>query len=121
MERRGNDATALLLAAARHLAPLDPALARMTYLEALGTAAFASWLGGSAGVREVAHAARAAPPAPRLRAIDLLLDGLTIRFTQGYAAAVLPLRRALAALSRADAADEGTQWVWLGCLVAADL
>ena len=37
-----------------------------------------------------------APPRPRPpRAIDLLLDGLATRFTDGYAAGVAPLRRAL--------------------------
>jgi DNA-binding CsgD family transcriptional regulator len=120
-QRHGTDAPPRLLDAARHLAPLDPAMARETYLEALGAAILAGRLGGSGGVWEMASATRAAPAAPRPRPIDLLLDGLTVRFTQGYSAAVSPLRRALAALRRIDAADEGARWLWLACRVAADL
>jgi DNA-binding CsgD family transcriptional regulator len=120
-QRHGSDAPTLLLEAAHHLAPLDPAAARETYLEALGTAVFAGRLHGKAGLREVAAAARAAPPAPRPRAIDLLLDGLIIRFTQGYSAAEPPLRRALAALSGIDASDDDARWLWLACRVATDL
>ena len=120
-QRHSSDASTLLLEAAHQLAPLDPAAARETYLEALGTAVVAGRLGGSAGLREVAAAARAAPPAPRPRAIDLLLDGLIIRFTQGYSAAAPPLRRALAALRGIDAADDGARWLWLACRVAGDL
>ena len=57
---------------------LDPALARETYLEALGAAIFAGRLGNGIGVREAAEAARAAPPALQaMRAADLLLDGLS--------------------------------------------
>jgi DNA-binding CsgD family transcriptional regulator len=99
---RGSDAPALMLAAAKRLEPLDAGLARATYLEAFGATMFAGRLSGAVGVREVADAARAAgragcsgqPP----RAIDLLLDGLMSRFTEGYRAGVAPLRRALQAL-----------------------
>ncbi len=99
---RGSHAPALMLAAARRLEPLDAGLARATYLEALGAAMFAGRLSGAVGVREMADAARAArragcsgqPP----RAIDLLLDGLVTRFTEGYPAGVAPLRRVLQAL-----------------------
>ena len=85
----------------QRLEPLDAELARETYLEALGAAMFAGRLGGRAGVQEVAEAARAAPPAPQPpRPIDLLLDGLATRFTEGYAAGVPPLRRALRGVLR---------------------
>ena len=93
---RGGDAPALLLDAARRLEPLDAAMARETHLEAMAAAMFAGRLGGHPGVREAAEAAQAAPPAPQPpRAIDLLLDGLATRFTEGYAAGLPPLRRAL--------------------------
>jgi DNA-binding CsgD family transcriptional regulator len=47
---------------------------------------------------EVAEAARAAPPAPEPpQASDLLLDGLAALWTEGYAAGVPTLKRALAA------------------------
>jgi DNA-binding CsgD family transcriptional regulator/tetratricopeptide (TPR) repeat protein len=95
-------ASALLLAAAKRLEPLDAELARVTYLEAFGAALFAGRLSGPVGVRQVADAARAAartgssmqPPRP----LDLLLDGLVTRFTEGYPAGVAPLRRALGTL-----------------------
>ena len=83
---RGSDAPALLLDAARRLEPLDAAMARETHLEAMAAAMYAGRLGDSPGVREAAEAALAAPPAPQPpRAIDLLLDGLATRFTEGYA------------------------------------
>jgi len=99
---RGSDAPPLLLKAAKRLEPLDAGLAREAYLEAFGAVLFAGRLGGAVGVREVADAARAAsrtgsssqPP----RGLDLLLDGLVTRFTEGYPAGVAPLRRALRAL-----------------------
>ena len=114
--RRGSDAPPLLLDAARRLEPLDPRLARETYLEALGAAMFAGRLGAARGVREVAEAARAAPPAPSCRgAIDLLLDGLATRFTEGYARGVPPLRRALEAFWRARTrrGEDDMRWLWL--------
>jgi hypothetical protein len=105
-QRRGNDAPALLLDAADRLAPLDAALARETYLEALGAAIFAGRLGSGVGVPETANAAGGVPAAAHPRAIDLLLDGLATRFTTGYSAAVPPLRRALDALSHSYRDEE---------------
>lgn len=121
-QRRGNDAPGLLLEAARRLAPLDAALARDTYLEALGAAIFAGRLGGEPGLRAMAEAVRAAPAAPHARATDLLLDGLATRFSSGYSAAVPPLRRALGALRRAPGdGEDDIRWLWLACRVATDL
>ena len=120
-QRRGNDAPALLLDAADRLAPLDAALARETYLEALGAAIFAGRLGSGVGVPETANAARGAPAAAHPRAIDLLLDGLATRFTTGYSAAVPPLRRALGAMRRSQGGEECARWLWLACRVATDL
>jgi DNA-binding CsgD family transcriptional regulator len=121
--RRGNDAPPLLLDAAKRLEPLDAELARETYLEALAAAIFAGRLGGGRGVLEVAEAARAAPRAPRpARAIDLLLDGLASRFTDGYAAGVPPLRQALEAVSRDEGhSEDDIRWLWLACRIAPDL
>src|SRR3954454_12766181 len=74
-EDRGSVAPPLLLAAAKRLEPLDAALARDLYLDALSPALFAGRLGGAGDARQVAAAARAAPrPAPPARAADLLLD-----------------------------------------------
>jgi len=73
---------------------------------------------GCGGVEEAATVARAAPPAPRpARASDLLLDGLVTRFTDGYAAAVPELQRAL----RAFREDDDPSWLWLACRVAPEL
>ena len=119
--RRGRDAPPLLLNAARQLEPLDADLARETYLEALAAAIFAGRLGSGRGVREVAEAARTAPPAAHpARTLDLLLDGLATRFAEGYAAGLPPLRRALDAVS-ADDGDTAERWLWLACRVAPDL
>jgi hypothetical protein len=97
--RRGRDAPPLLLRAARRLEPLDVRRARETYLEALDAAMFAGSLGGGCGVLEVAEAARAAPPAPEpQQASDPLLDGLAALHTEGYAAGVPTLKRALGAV-----------------------
>src|SRR5918997_2765063 len=84
---RGSNAPALLLDAARRLEPLDAAMARETHLEAMAAAMFAGRLGDKPDVRGAAQAARSAPPAPQPPgAVDLLLDGLATRFTEGYSA-----------------------------------
>nr|WP_234018382.1 hypothetical protein [Streptomyces sp. FXJ7.023] len=109
----------MLLDAAKSLAPLDPALSRETYLDALD-AAIVTGDRGPGGVRAVADAARAAPAPPESpRPVDLLLDGLVTTFTQGYAAGVPGLRRALDAFNRHErddhAANDGDarRWLWL--------
>jgi DNA-binding CsgD family transcriptional regulator len=119
---RGSDAPALLLDAARRLEPLDAAMARETHLEAIAAAMFAGRLGDGPGVREVAEAARAAPTAEQTLAIDLLLDGLATRFTEGYSASLPPLRGALDEFRDADGLTErDVRWLWLGCRLAQDL
>jgi DNA-binding CsgD family transcriptional regulator len=120
---RGGDAPALLLDAARRLEPLDAAMARETHLEAMAAAMFAGRLGDGPGVREAAAAARAAPAAPQPpRALDLLLDGLATSFTEGYAAGVPPLRRALGAFRDAEGlTPSDVRWLWLACRLAQDL
>ncbi len=116
--RRGGDAPTLLLDAAKGLVELDAALARETCLEAVAAAIFATRFDAPGDVLEVARAAPPAeqPPGPS----DLLLDGLATRVAEGYAAGVAPLREALEAFRRSDAADTGP-WLWLACRVAADL
>jgi DNA-binding CsgD family transcriptional regulator len=54
-----------------------------------------------------------APPGPA-RAPDLLLDGLALLVTEGYAAGTPALRRALLAFRGQDiSAEEGLSWLWL--------
>ena len=119
--RRGRDAPPLLLAAARRLDPLDAAMARETYLEAIASAMFAGRLGTGPDEREVAEAARASSRVQAPGAADLLLDALVTRFTEGYAASVAPLSRALRAFGEPDGGGADRRWLWLACRLAQDL
>ena len=118
----GPQATVLLLDAAKRLEPLDVELARETYLEAI-TAAM--WTGSESlgcGVKAVAEAARQALPGPQpARPVDLLLDGLAMRFTEPYAAALPALRQALHALAGRDGRpDDSPRLLWFTCPVAPE-
>ncbi|WP_277398710.1 AAA family ATPase [Pseudonocardia alaniniphila] len=117
------DAAPLLLKAAAQLQPLDARLARETYLEALLAAMHAGPLACGGSVREVAEAAwlaRASSPSPS--AGDFLLAALATRFTDGYAAAISLVRRALDAFPDGDiSTDEALRWHWLACRAVADL
>jgi DNA-binding CsgD family transcriptional regulator len=119
--RRGGDAVPLLLGAARQLEPLDPALARETYLEALRAASIGGRLGG--GARAAAQAACRAPsPAGVPRAVDLLLEGLALRITAGYAASAPTLKRALSAVrDQGERSRQDVRWPWSARRVAPDL
>jgi DNA-binding CsgD family transcriptional regulator len=117
---RGGDVPLLFLKAARGLEPIDLRLARETYLEALNATLFAGRLAVGGELREVAEAARALPPAPQPpRVPDVLLDGLALLITEGSAAAVPVLKRAISALTSPGASDEETLRWWLSALVAA--
>ena len=62
--------------------------------------------------------AASSPPRPS----DLLLDGLAIRFTEGYAAAAPILKQALSAFRRELVPPpQEARWLWLACWAAADL
>jgi DNA-binding CsgD family transcriptional regulator len=105
-QRRSGDAGRLFLSAARRLEPLDAELARETYLEALG-GVMANDVEVAGGVPTIAAAARAAPSgALPPRSVDVLLDAFAIRFTDGYAAAVPALARALELLLATDISQE---------------
>jgi len=118
---RGSDAPPLLLKAARQFEPLDPLLARETYLDALAAATFVGRLALGGGMREVAEAARAAPPPPGpARGPDLLLDGLALLICEGYPAGAPVLRQAVSAFRGTDISrEEGLRWLWLSCRAAA--
>ena len=117
------EASALLLQTAGRLEQIDPRLARETYLDALAAAIFAGRLAGTVGLPEVAVAARGAPAAPQPpRAPDLLLDGLAILITDGYAAGAPVVRRAVSAFRSGDAAIEDEfRWFFVACHSAHDL
>jgi DNA-binding CsgD family transcriptional regulator len=120
----GNDALPLLLAAARRLEPLDTTLARGTYLDAMSAAMFAGRLASGHGraVRQVAEAVRAAPPPRTPSRTDLLLEGLAVLYTDGYAASAPLLHHALQAFgTEALASEEAVRSAWVAAVVATDL
>jgi DNA-binding CsgD family transcriptional regulator len=120
---RGSDAPPLLLRAARELEAVDPGLARATYLEALAAAMFAGRLARGGGAAEVSEAARQGPPPPEpAHPSDLLLEGLTVRFTEGYAAGVPILKEAVGAFLEVSVLPpEEARWLWLASWVALDV
>ena len=120
---RDREVPSMLLGAAETLAPLDPALARETYLDAFDAALV---IGGREAVR-VASAAQAAPQAGApSRPEDLLLDGLVTTFATGFEAGAPVLRLAMEAFR--DEADSGrppegqsNRWLWLAARNAVGL
>ena len=111
--RRGSAARPLLLEAVRE-ETTDVNLARLTYLEALHAALHVGRL-DPAIVVEVGEAALSClrPSAgPCLR--DLLLEGLSIRATRGYAAAAPALQEALALLRSEPAlSPDDAAWAFI--------
>lgn len=119
---RGKEAPSRLLAAARRLEQLDVALGREVHLEAISAVIFAGYLARSPGWREVGEAARAAPPSPSPRALDLLLDALAVRFSDGYAASTAMIDRALSVFcDERVPVQEALRWLLLAGVIAADL
>ena len=127
--RRGSDAPPLLLRAAQRLQPLDADLARQTYLEALVAAIYAGRLVRGQDALEIARTAQVAPfgdsgssghwrSEPRPDS-ELLLRGLAVRLTDGYAAAAPMLTEAL---RRYRAQPQELDWLCVSYnLVAMDL
>lgn len=122
---RGVDAPPLLLAAAKRMERLDPLESRKAYLGAL----LASILVGRMSTERhssapfVAEAAGNAPPAPDPpRVVDLLLDGLVVRLTDGYAPAAGLLQAAIREyLLERDAGADNARWHDLTARVCLDL
>jgi DNA-binding CsgD family transcriptional regulator/tetratricopeptide (TPR) repeat protein len=113
--RRGGASPSSLLGAAKRLEPLDPMLARASYLEALSAALFAARLAGpGSGPREAANAVQAAPrgTGPRTGA-DLLLDGWAALFAEGCAAATPKLQAALREFGDGAVAAHELHLLWL--------
>ena len=121
--RRGMDAPLLMLKAARQFEPLDVETARATYLEALSTAVYAGRLAIGGGAREVAEAVRWAPASPQpAYGPDLLLDGLALLITEGYAAGAPVLKQALQAFRSEHISNvETAPWAWLAAHAAVIL
>jgi DNA-binding CsgD family transcriptional regulator len=119
-ELRGKDAPPLLLRAAKALEPLDPRLARETYLDAWSAALFAGRFARTGGLQEVSREVRSAPRASEpLRPSDLLLDGFSLLHTDGRHAATSTLQRAAQGFASDDAAaEEVLRWGWFATIAA---
>jgi len=99
----GAEAAQRLLSSAQRLLPLDSEQARDTHLEALSAAMWASNPANPDSSVLVVDVARACPRTSHpARPTDLLLEGLTSRFADGYVAAAPALVRALEAARTAD-------------------
>jgi DNA-binding CsgD family transcriptional regulator len=114
------DPAQLLLGAARELEVPDPALARATYLEALTATSVAGRLAHGGGFVEVSELALAGPPMPPSpRPSDLLLRGLAVRFTDGFAAGAPLLKDAVRAFRDVPVLPpEEARWLWFVCWIA---
>ncbi|MDQ3894374.1 MAG: AAA family ATPase, partial [Actinomycetota bacterium] len=120
---RGNEATPLLLAAARRLEPLDIGLARETYLDAFSAALFGARLNERVGVPDVAQAARAAPRRSdgEPTSADLLLDAF-VGLTDDYGRSIPLCRAALQKLAGGEISPkERLRWLWQGCVLALEV
>ena len=120
-ESHGSEAPALLLRAAKTLEPLDPRLARETYLDAWSSGLFAGRLATAGSLHHVSRAALAGPrPEGAPRPSDLLLEGFALAFTDGRAAAAPVLARAATGFAGPDASiEEVLRWGWLATAAAA--
>jgi DNA-binding CsgD family transcriptional regulator len=120
---RGNDASPLLLEAAKRLESLDVELARETYLEAMAAAMFAGRFASSGGgTPDIARAAHARPrPSQRPQVADLLLDGLAALHSEGYSAGAPTLQRALVGFTQGLPGAEALRLLWLACVSALHL
>jgi DNA-binding CsgD family transcriptional regulator len=116
-QRRGGDAAPLLLQAARRLERLDATLARETYTEALGAALTT---GRREWIAEGCRALEAAPPPAR--AVELLMTGQALVYTDGPAAGMPVLRRALQAFrSEPLSGEEELRELAYACAIAISL
>jgi hypothetical protein len=119
-ESRGGEAPALLLRAAKTLEPLDPSLARETYLDAWSAALFAGRLTNTYGLHDVSREALAAPrPAGLPRPSDLLLEGFARAFIDGRSTAAPILAAAARGFAGTDVStEEVLRWGWLATAAA---
>jgi DNA-binding CsgD family transcriptional regulator len=112
---RGNEAPPLLLKAAQRLERLDVRRAREAYLDALTAVIYAGPLATGPSAGEVARAALAAPRPPEPpRASELLLEGLALLITEGYATGTPVLQQAVSVFrSETVGTEERLRWSWL--------
>ncbi|MCR2764379.1 LuxR C-terminal-related transcriptional regulator [Microbacterium sp. zg.B48] len=120
---RGSGAVPALLAAAKHLEPLDPALARATYLEAFAAALFASSLAVPGGtLHDVASHAHAVQLSPEPTPSDLLLRALAARILPNGERSTELMRAAFdALLSARPVGVASMQALWVAGIAAVDM
>lgn len=114
---RGGAAAAAVVTAARHVLPFDLTLARRATLAAVAAATCVGRLSGWNDAVRLAREARGSVMPHSSSGTELLLDGLVVRATGGYAAAVEPLTLGVKRLL-CDNDDDRPR---LACLVAPDL
>jgi len=118
-QRRGADAPPLLLRAARRLEPLDPALARETYLETLGASLSTARRDSLVQAWQALRAMPSPSPPP---AVELFLTGQALVIIDGATAGIPVLRRALTAFRNEPLGDaDDMRGLLYGCLVAYSL
>ena len=120
---RHHDAPLLLLQAATRLRALHPQRAREAYRDAFLAALTAGRLAVDGGMPRVAVAVRASAQAVQPpEADDLMLDGLAVLVTRGYATGAPTLVRALGEFCRNDgSADEEIGWLSFACRLSRDV
>jgi DNA-binding CsgD family transcriptional regulator len=117
----GSDAPPFLLKAARRLEPLNPGLARETYIDAWMAAFSAGQLAGG-DMAEICRAARALPRSPHPGPAELLLHGLALLVTDGQPAAAPALRRAVSAFAGDSiSASDRLRWTYMALIPAGML
>jgi DNA-binding CsgD family transcriptional regulator len=117
----GGDAATLLLKAAKGLEPFNMELARETYLNAWAVAVFAADAGAE-DLLKISSAAQALEPPATPRAVDMLLDALTLMITDGRAAAAPMLLQAGRAFVDADmSAEDCLRWGWLATAASTNI
>jgi DNA-binding CsgD family transcriptional regulator len=118
---RGSEAPLLLLKAARRLERLDVRRSRETYLDALTAAISAGRRAKGTSADAVARAAIESRPSIKPpSASELLLDGLALLVTEGYASGTPVLKAALNAFRAEDLGiEERLRWSWLAGRAAA--
>jgi hypothetical protein len=121
--RKGRDAPALLLEAARAMEAVDPEQARMTYLEAFAATLLAGRLAPEGSIVAVAEAVLSGPLQLNPdRPEDRLLHALAVLYTSGLRRAAPAVKEALTALRReARPLEPGSALAWLPGRLAGDL
>jgi len=124
---RGDAAVAMLLRAADAIAAVDLPAARDCLLDAFAVEVFAGRRSPAERVAGIAKALRGLGPSPDPpRPNDLLVDALSTRLTEGYAAAVPSMRTAVAAFRNGGEGNDATfhsgiGWLRLAAVTAMDL